>query len=79
MSRQVLDGAYLADLRARVRAAGGARYEELFRRDLCVAMTFLLAPSRSKTLDVDNMAKVMWMGYAARCTATTRRSSTLTS
>jgi hypothetical protein len=34
----------------------------LFDRDLCIAMAFVLAPSRSKVLDVDNLAKTMCDG-----------------
>jgi Holliday junction resolvase RusA-like endonuclease len=62
MTRQTVDGKYLEDLRKRVQAAAGDRYEALFDRDLCIAMTFVLAASRSKVIDVDNLAKTMCDG-----------------
>jgi len=61
-SRQLVTGAYLQDLRERLLAAAGDRYLALYDRDLCIAMTFVLSASRSKRLDVDNLAKVMCDG-----------------
>jgi hypothetical protein len=62
MSRGSVTGAYLADLRGRIHAAAGDRYEALFNRDLCIAMTFVLRAGRSRVIDVDNMAKTMCDG-----------------